>query len=230
MPGGPRNLTEVSAPAPVACRGLVCFAVKEEARFFETPIDCKTVIHGMGRATALSVLERVLPSLHPRLVLTCGFAGGLDPDLRLGSILFEVDAALAGASELASQLESLGARCGRFHCASRVAVTALEKQELRRSTGADAVEMESSAILSLCRERGLLAATLRVISDEASEDLPLDFNRVMTRNGGIHWARLAGQLIARPGKIPKLIQLQKDSTFAARQLGELLQQLLLRIC
>lgn len=217
------------SPAPIECRSLVCFAVREEARFFQAPPDCRILIHGMGRVSARSALERTLSSIHPRLVLTCGFAGGLDPALDRGSIVFETAVADAGSADLVVLLESLGARRVRFHCAARVAVTAREKQELRRSTGADAVEMESSAIHLLCRERGLEALTLRVISDMASEDLPLDFNRLITPAGGIHWARLAGELVASPGRIPKLLRLQRNSARAARRLGQLLHQLLPRV-
>lgn len=127
---------------------LVCFAVKEEAKFFKSP-NCRVLITGMGQKNAIESLQRVLASARPGLVLTCGFAGGLNPGLSLGDIVFQADDS-AGLNE---KLIDLGAQPGVFHCADRVAITVAEKISLRQSTGADVVEMESSALRALCREK-----------------------------------------------------------------------------
>src|SRR5262249_6323271 len=159
---------------------LVCFAVKAEARFFKPAPEWRTparvTITGIGKKNAARVVQRVVDQMPPTLVLTCGFAGGLNPDWPRGTIAFSVDDGL----NLASTLVRLGAKPGRFYCSARVVLTAEEKHRLCKATSADAVDMESEVIRKLCRERGIPSATIRIISDAADEDLPLDFNALMT--------------------------------------------------
>ena len=106
-----------------------------------------------------------------------------------------------------------------FHCANRIAVTATEKQALRQQTQADAVEMESGVIRALCRERGIAAATLRVISDDALSDLPLDFNALAKPDGNISYAKLAATLVRSPRLVGRLIRFQKELSECSRQLA-----------
>ncbi len=120
-------------------------------------------------------------------------------------------------------LLSAGAVPGKFYCSVRVAVTAAEKALLWRSTGADAVEMESSVIRSLCRDRGIPGATLRVVSDAANEDLPLDFNALMTSDQKLSIPRLLGKLAMSPRAIPRVMDLQRNTRAAARRLAEVLR-------
>lgn len=205
---------------------LICFAVKEEAAPFlksaKNDPDVSVLVTGMGRKNAERALLQSLPQTLPGLVLTCGFAGALDPRLKIGDVVFEADP----ESRLAPMLQEAGAAPAKFHCATRVAVTIPEKTALRKSTGADVVEMESQFIRQICREKKISSVTIRAISDSALDDLPLDFNELMTEDDTLSFPKLAVALMKSPGKIPQLMQLQKNTRFAAEKLATVLEKLL----
>ena len=205
---------------------LICFAVKEEAAPFLKLVknhpSVSVLVTGMGRKNSERALLQSLPKSLPGLVLTCGFAGALDPRLKIGDVVFEADL----ESRLAPALQEAGAAPAKFHCASRVATTIAEKTALRKSTGADVVEMESQFIRQLCREKKIPSATIRGISDSALDDLPLDFNELMTDDDTLSFSKLAVALMKSPGKIPQLIQLQKNTRLAAQNLADVLEKLL----
>src|SRR4030095_16360488 len=137
---------------------LVCFAVREEATPFRThqPPGIDILLTGIGPKNAERAVRRHIERGRPTLILTCGFAGGLDPALEIGSVVYEVDP----LPDLDQQLIGAGAVRGRFHASERVAVTAAEKQRLREQTGADAVEMESGVIRNISRSLGIPSATI----------------------------------------------------------------------
>ena len=124
---------------------------------------------------------------------------------------------------LSGRLLQWGAVQGTFHCARRVAVTAAEKSELWKSTGCDAVEMESAVIRTICHEQKIPSATVRVISDAADEDLPLDFNALMTPADRINYFKLTWKILSGPQKIPQLIKFNEQTMMAARKLAEALE-------
>ncbi len=204
---------------------LVCFAVREEAAFVWRHFvrgGSERLVTGMGRRNASTRFLEALHRLNPDRVLTCGFAGALNPELKVGNVLFDEDYDFG----MGKALLAAGAIPAKFYCSVRVAVTAAEKAELWRTTGADAVEMESSVIRSLCRDRGIPSATVRVISDAANEDLPLDFNGLMTSDQNISIPKLTMTLLKSPSSIPKLIDLQRNTRMAARRLADVLHKTL----
>ena len=212
---------------PTEATILVCFAVPEEAAPFrqtiapnrpDSPLDL--LVTGMGAANARRGLLDALQTraMAPKLVLTCGFAGGLDPALPRGTVVHDADP----EAGLATVLTHAGSRPGAFHCATRVAVTPREKADLRRATGADVVEMESAVIRQLCRQRGIPSATVRVISDAAGDALPVDFNQLMTPDMKLHFGKLAACLIRSPGSIPGLLRLRRHTLDAAQRLAVVL--------
>src|SRR5208283_3100207 len=211
---------------------LICFALKEEAALFrkiaaDKP-DVAIIVTGVGRKNAEKSLREFLATHSPELVLTCGFAGGLNPDLKPGEVVFETanaplapylsppsgervsartgegfqknadnkQSAICNQSEpphvgCYEKLAATGAKPAKFFCADRIVTTVAEKKKLRAETGADAVEMESEAIHAVCRERGIPCATVRVISDTADEDLPLDFNALFKSDMSLDCGKLA---------------------------------------
>lgn len=201
-----------------AAQTLVLFALPEEAKPFqkrarELP-SLRVLVTGMGGRNTERALAAEWMRRKPELVVTCGFAGALDPALALNTVLFETaDAALL------ARLDGAGLHPAKFHCAQRMAVTAAEKAALRRETGAAAVEMESAAVHQFCRARGVPCATVRVISDTATEDMPLDFNALTTPEMKIDFVKLALAMARSPTKISGLLRLQRQTAAAAAELA-----------
>ena len=230
---------------------LLTFAVKEELSPFQKLIGARSelqvVLTGIGQRNAERAIRGALAEELAKLVLTCGFAGGLNPELATGTVVFSTDDSsrrrgneadyplniqapppYVGGYEpcLSAALLAAGARPAKFHCAEKVAVTAEEKRALWASTGADAVEMESGVIRAICREQNIPSATVRIISDAANEDLPFDFNRLMDANQNLSYGKLAMASLKSPGKIGALLKLQKHTRLAAEKLAEVL----VRVC
>ena len=216
---------------------LVCFAVKEEAAVFRrTPAAARVdiLLTGMGKANAEKSLRAALAAKRPSLVITSGCAGGLNPQLVTGDVVFEIGRSRGDETQIKTESESphvvsyekliaAGAREGKFHFADHVATTAAEKWVLWQQTGADAVEMESQIIREICREQKIPSATIRVILDQAGEDLPLDFNALMTPDKRMDFGKLALTILKSPGKIGSLMRLQKQTKFAAEKLAQVLE-------
>jgi adenosylhomocysteine nucleosidase len=245
---------------------LVCFALNEEAAPFRTVAAAQAasiVLTGIGRQNAETALRSVLAGgasvpasrlqnastgqtrlaatlAPPDLVLTCGFAGGLNPDLKLGDVIFEIpdrrdefheshtknEIGDSGNSSLRNKLLVTGAKPAKLFCADRIATTVAEKKKLRDETGADAVEMESAAVHAVCAEHGIPCATVRVISDTANEDLPLDFNALAKPDKNLDYRKLAWAIAKSPGKIGALMELQKKTKFAAERLARVLNEII----
>ncbi len=200
---------------------LVCFAVPEEAAPFHPirPPHAEILVTGMGPANARQALLARLAPPHPSptLVLTCGFAGGLNPDLPRGSLLVDLPPNLP--PPLSQSLAASGAHPARFHSSTRIASSILEKSQLRQSTGADAVEMESGTLREICLAHHIPAATIRVVSDAANEPLPVDFNQLLTPDLKLSFPRLAAHLLSHPSAIPGLLRLRRHTLEAARRLA-----------
>jgi adenosylhomocysteine nucleosidase len=146
-------------------------------------------------------IERVLRTKRDvDKILSIGFCGALDPALRVGDVV-----------------EGKG-----ILTADRVVVTAAEKRALREQTGATAVQMEAGAVEAMAREWGVPFGCVKVVSDTASEDLPLDFNRCRDREGRFSRTRIAFAALARPWAISGLMRLDRNCRAAAEKLGEFL--------
>jgi adenosylhomocysteine nucleosidase len=214
-------MADRNAPADQEKPILVTFAVKEEMKFFTGRPGIRRFITGMGRDNAERNGSAALDQIQPRLVLTCGYAGGLNPALKNNEVIFHADP----GTQLYSKLEEMGATSVNFFCTRRVAITSEEKVRLWRGTGLDAVEMESESIRDLCRERNIPSATIRVISDSSEEDLPLDFNTLMTPTQKIHYGKLGWALLRSPLKLMDLLAFQQKTIDAAKALADYLNRL-----
>lgn len=152
-------------------------------------------------------------------IISTGYCGALDPKLRVGDIVVSDD----------TQFTAVDQACARGNVLTRdrVAVTAAEKRALRGQTGAIAVDMESSAVKDRAEALGVPYACIRVVSDTAEEDMPLDFNRYRSADGRFSRGRIALAAMARPFSVmPALVEFDRRCQRASIALGEALGDLL----
>ena len=117
------NPSAEGTPQAAIRKVLVCFAVKEEARAFQELVEergnLNIIIVGIGKRNAEQAIRTALSEGRPDLVLTCGFAGGLKPELAMGKVVFAADP----KTGLEPALQVAGAILARFHCSDTVAAT-----------------------------------------------------------------------------------------------------------
>jgi adenosylhomocysteine nucleosidase len=146
-------------------------------------------------------------------IISTGFCGALDPALRVGDIVVAGDAPAVSCKYVQGEVHSL----------DRVVVTAAEKRALRNRTGATAVEMEAAAVREQAAVWGVAFSCIRVVSDAAGGNLPLDFNRYRNPRGDFSRTRIALAAMGHPFSVmPGLIEFDRNCRRAALALGDFL--------
>src|SRR5438132_4816919 len=74
---------------------IISFALREESRPFQKLVasrsDVRVVLTGIGQQNAAKSICKALTEESTNFVLTCGFAGGLNPELGTGTVVFSLD-------------------------------------------------------------------------------------------------------------------------------------------
>src|SRR5579864_7173490 len=153
-------------------------------------VDVRVVLTGVGPERARSVIARAL-QWEPNVCISSGVAGSLRATHRVGEVFvarevmeLESGRTIAMDRELVEAAERRGVRpAERLLSSANMVVTAESKGRLGRM--AEAVEMESFAVLAEAAGRKIPAVAIRAISDAASQDLPMDFSGVLDDEGKV---------------------------------------------
>jgi adenosylhomocysteine nucleosidase len=156
-----------------------------------------------------------------RAVVSTGYCGGLDPKLLVGDIFAATEVRIHSKASSFAAMPVQAPHSGPLLSVDRVAVTRREKAALN-SSGAAAVEMEAGAVAAVAGSMGLPFYCVRVVSDTAGEELPLDFNRYRDLAGRFSRAGIALAAVTRPWLIPGLIRFDRNSRRASLTLGDFL--------
>jgi adenosylhomocysteine nucleosidase len=157
-------------------------------------------------------------------VVSTGFCGALDPELREGQLVI--------ATELLDLDTHTTFECGEVDADSpfasglllsqdRIANYAAEKQQLREH-GALAIDMESAGVAARAKRAGLPFYSIKVVSDRADESFPLDINSMRAPDGRIRRVKIGIHGLTHPKLLPKLFHLKRRSSDAAKALGDFL--------
>jgi adenosylhomocysteine nucleosidase len=180
-------------------------------KFFENG-QAVLVCGGIGADPARRAAEAVIALYGPGLVLSVGFAGGLDPALKVGDIFYPsrvVDVCDGSSVETGA---------GRGVLVSVAGIADVEqKAKLAQSYGAQAVDMEAAAVARGAQARGIRFMAVKAISDESNFVMP-PMGRFVTGDGQFRTWRFMGFAVMRPWHWPQVVQLARDGSRASAAL------------
>ncbi len=182
---------------------------------------------GAGMVKADRATRDLFAVHSPRWILSCGFAGSLKPELKMGDIVaanqlvddagHELDIDLKMESDPERRLH-----VGRVATVGKIVRTVADKQALGERTGALAVDMETYAVGAVCRELQRKFLAFRVISDDMSADLPPEVMSIFGDTGAVRFGAIVGSLWKRPSSINDLWKLREQAMQAAEHLADFL--------
>ena len=189
--------------------------------------DWRTIAGGVGRTRAEAATADGIGWLRPRLIVSVGYCGGLDPALKVGDV---VTAAAVldpeGVRYEAAPLPVPGAErpAATVATVDRVLPAAADKAALFAATGAAVVDMEASGVAAACLEAGVPFGAVKVVTDAAGDDLPAGlepFLRIAASEGGNPFAVVpcAWALLRRPRLIGDLRGLARTSAVCGANLA-----------
>jgi adenosylhomocysteine nucleosidase len=186
-------------------------------------------VSGMGAAAAEAAAARLIEAGASAL-MSFGLAGGLDPVLSAGSMVFPSEVisrdgrgfptSMEWRDRLSAAVQGLGpVSAGRLLTSGQAIDSVSEKAAAFRDTGAVAVDMESLAIGQVAAAHHLPFVAVRVIVDTAADALP---RAVVTASssGQVRIWRLLGAIALAPAELGALIRLAGRYRTATRRLAD----------
>jgi len=193
--------------------------------------EMRILLTGMGRETCLDTLRSFggFRSGTPDIVVSSGFAGALIDGIPAGTVIAPARThPLQGDADVVSDetLRNEAVRLGALPISTMVTSVYLAKTAKEKSRLAfygEAVDMESALIMEWFKKTGAAVMALRVVSDVASKNLPLDFDRCLTPQGAIKPMSFVNQIVRRPSNLPELVRFGKQSYQAGQALARFLE-------
>jgi adenosylhomocysteine nucleosidase len=157
----------------------------------------------------------------PRLLVSAGFSGALQPEQRVGDLVLATEVVDTQGKCWAAPRPAAWASgdfaAGRLLTTPKLVSDPQEKQRLGQQFQAVAVDMESAVAARLCHQHHVPFACLRVISDDWQTTLSPHLVELL-RQERVSLPRLAARILRHPKLIGELGRLAGQTRRAARQL------------
>ncbi|MBX7103247.1 MAG: hypothetical protein K1X57_04160 [Gemmataceae bacterium] len=202
----------------MAARLLYLFPMPREAGPFRRLFPREaTAIIGMGGPCAKRIAG-VIDSESPSAVILAGFAGSLQPTVRVGQVIVADRVFDMATGESWPATVRPRGYSSTVLCSPRAIGDSTEKRRLGVEYKADVVDMESAPFARICSERGVDWGVVRAVSDDVATDIPTDVLRLIG-SGHVRWTAAMTALARRPGVARDFWRLARDSARAARVLA-----------
>lgn len=170
-------------------------------------VGVAAMMTGMGLDNAARVTRQLIELSDCDHVLVVGIAGGLDRNRPIGSVVVPETVLDLATGQTLTATALGGPTEGRLVTSDGLIDDPAELGRLR-DQGYAAIDMETSAIASVCQELGLGWTAFRGISDHTTDDGVDQALLGLSRPDGTPDLAAVARLVAsHPGRIPSLIRL-----------------------
>ncbi len=197
---------------------------------------------GMGAISATRASRLLLSGFKPVLVISSGFCGALRQGAKVADMVIckrlffhnesgIEDVALPGgdmvAGRLSAELQSKGIRTwqGSFITTDRIVKKSSLSESLPADLATPVLEMETASVALAAGSAGVPFLGLRVVSDDASEELGFSLAELTDEQFRISIPRVLLTCLKKPRIIPQLARLAANSGKAGKALGVALEQI-----
>ena len=192
----------------------------QEHTFYESTYAV-AVCGGIGAESARRAAEAVIAKYSPELLISAGVAGSLVSDLKVGAAIFPaivIDSQDGSRHETAIQNSPVGnTAVGRTILITYPEVaSAVQKQQLAKSYGAHAVDMEAAAVARAAQKHSLPFIAVKAISDDVNFEFP-EMSRLI-RAGQFDTARFVVHIAIRPWLWLRVFRLARNTKIASENL------------
>jgi adenosylhomocysteine nucleosidase len=185
--------------------------------------DIEVLHTGVGEKVCRQRVERFLQDQQFELLISTGFAGALNEELRVGDLLLAKNFSTIDLHPRRSSPSNLPIHVADLLTTPTLIDSSDERNKIARESGAAAVDMETEFIVRACAAHGVPILSLRIITDTPREPFPappkvlFDIEQQRTR-----MTALARFFLAHPNRLPRLAQFARRIAHTRKTLANAL--------
>ncbi|CAK7192462.1 5'-methylthioadenosine/S-adenosylhomocysteine nucleosidase [Commensalibacter sp. Nvir] len=198
----------------------VIVGMQSEAQLANALHPAAIEVSGATDLGAKMAMERLLKT-QIDAVVSFGFAGGLDPLIKPGSILLpsvicteKKDYMPNPFLRLKLGAERSDVKIGALLHSDEAIKSSAEKKKLFQDTACLAVDMESGIVAEYCQKNNIPFAALRVVCDSALRDLPPVACIALSQKGTLNFFSIVNSFLTNPIQCWDLMALGFDASIA----------------
>jgi adenosylhomocysteine nucleosidase len=189
------------------------------------------VLHtGVGEEICRERIGKFLADAQFDILISTGFAGALNNESEVGDLLLAKNFSTIDLRQPQPALSGLSVHTGELLTLRSVVHSPEDRETMARESGAAAVDMETEFIARSCAAHGIPLLSLRVITDTPHQPFPAPpevlFDVEQQRT---HIWPFAKFFLARPNRVPDLVQFAKRIARARKILATALVDVVRRL-
>jgi len=207
----------------------IAFALEFESACFRARHDARLLVaswvYGAMGIEAARKLERRLAENRPGVIISAGFAGGLQPGLSVGDLVLGEN---FSSPEIVSRLSlSPEWRVGAVQTEQAIIEKAADKRRLGEATGALVGDLETAHLAEVCAAHSVPMLSIRCVSDALDDDMPVPSEILLNpKTYRPEPLMLVRHLMSNPKSVGPFNRLLKNAKTAQARLAHGLEELL----